>query len=81
MSGRPLEYDELELERPPAPTSMPPLCLRRLQMPERHDCSSNCPGMQPDGSCLCTIVMNEREAGREPIFEIDKDGFWCLAST
>jgi hypothetical protein len=50
-------------------------------MPERHDCSSNCPGMQPDGSCLCTIVMNEREAGREPIFEIDKDGFWCLAST
>lgn len=75
MSGRPLAYEELERERPPAPTALPPLCVRRLQTHCRYGCEMHCPGQQPDGGCLVDVVQ---EHGGDCVFEIDKDGYWCL---
>lgn len=78
MSGRPLPLEDLEEEGPPAPLALPPLCVRRLQTGRRYGCDFNCPGQQPDGSCLCDIAEAEWNEGRQPLFEIDKDGYWCL---
>lgn len=72
-SGRPLDYDDLEHDGEPAPRALPPLCLRALQSPN-PSCEHQCPGVQPDGSCLAELVRGT--TGYE--FEIDRDGFWCL---
>lgn len=75
-SGRPLPLDELEQDGPPAPRALPPLCLRALQAP-RATCEPNCPGTQPDGSCLADKVRVANLNGFDWRFEIDRDGYWC----
>lgn len=76
LSGRPLDFDELN-EGPSAGPglALPPMCLRSLQSP-RPECGTNCPGIQPDGCCLADVVRAAQAEGVELTFEIDREGTW-----
>lgn len=80
----PIGYDEqnqpIFAQAPSESLSLPGNCLRKLTSP-RGECFSSgdhCAGLSRDGTCLVDLVRAEHEAGREPKFEIDQDGYWLL---
>ena len=64
--------------QPVAPgPSLPAPCLRVLQIGKPEECRSDCPGRQPDASCLCDIIWAANEQGIKWAFEVDRrDGTW-----
>lgn len=76
MSGRPLDYEELDENRESGTSpALPPLCLRSLQSP-RPECGINCPGQQRDGACLADLVREATTRGITPTFAVAPDGVW-----
>ena len=75
LSGRPLQFEELDQDRPPQPRALPPLCIRALQLDDM-ECAMQCAGVQPDGSCLAQMVRDR--GGGEWFCEIDRHGVWHL---
>lgn len=64
--------------------ALPSTCLRKMHainpMVFGGDCPYECPGRQRDGGCLVDIISERNSSGLPWVFEIDREGFWCLVN-